>query len=265
MPVFRKWLAGKPQKPSLLIEPFTGGGIISLTALFENLAEKALMAELDEQVAAVWQAVAEGDAEWLADKIINFDLTHENAKAELNKKHEDTKAIAFQTILKNRIFHGGILAEGSGLIKYGEQGKGILSRWYPQTLAKRFRNLNMISGRMEFNREDGLEIISAKKSGKDIVFFIDPPYTAGGKKAGKRLYKYFDIDHERLFEICEQIRGDFLMTYDNADEVKELARKHKFQMKPIAMKNTHHANMTELVIGKDLSWMNGASSGPRGS
>jgi hypothetical protein len=29
-------------------------------------------------------------------------------------------------------------------------------------------------------------------------------------------------------------------------------------MKPIAMKNTHHAEMTELVIGRDLSWMSDA-------
>ena len=27
--------------------------------------------------------------------------------------------------------------------------------------------------------------------------------------------------------------------------------------KPIPMKNTHHAEMTELVIGKDLAWMTG--------
>ena len=27
--------------------------------------------------------------------------------------------------------------------------------------------------------------------------------------------------------------------------------------KPISMKNTHHAAMTELVIGRDLEWMVG--------
>jgi hypothetical protein len=34
-----------------------------------------------------------------------------------------------------------------------------------------------------------------------------------------------------------------------------LVRKHGFQMKCIAMHNTHHAHMTELVIGRDLAWM----------
>jgi DNA adenine methylase len=91
----------------------------------------------------------------------------------------------------------------------------------------------------------------------DVVYFIDPPYTAGGKKAGKRLYKHYEIDHERLFRICESVRGDFLITYDNADEVKSMAREHGFQMRLIPMTNTHHATMEELVISKNLSWMDG--------
>jgi hypothetical protein len=45
------------------------------------------------------------------------------------------------------------------------------------------------------------------------------------------------------------------MTYDNADEVRALAAKHGFAVKAVAMKNTHHAGMTELLIGRDLRWL----------
>ncbi len=34
-----------------------------------------------------------------------------------------------------------------------------------------------------------------------------------------------------------------------------MARAHGFQMRLIPMTNTHHATMEELVIGKNLSWM----------
>jgi DNA adenine methylase len=57
-----------------------------------------------------------------------------------------------------------------------------------------------------------------------------------------------------LFLLCQKIKGDFLMTYDNAEEVGELAQSHGFQTKAIPMKNTHHAELNELLIGKDLSW-----------
>jgi len=98
-------------------------------------------------------------------------------------------------------------------------------------------------------------VLSKNAKCEDAIYFIDPPYTAGGKRAGHRLYRYFELDHERLFEICETLRGDFLMTYDNAEEVKAMARRHGFGMKLVPMKNTHHEEMTELLVGRDLSWL----------
>jgi len=254
VPTFRDWITNHYPKPEVLIEPFAGGGIISLTALFENLVSRVVMVEIDEDIAAVWQSVVNGHAEWIAQKILSFDLTKESVIREISRTEVDTKEKAFQTILKNRTFHGGILAEGSGFLKYGENGKGIRSRWYPATLAKRFTNLTLVANRISFRQEDGLEVIREYSRKRNVVFFIDPPYTAGGKKAGKRLYSHFTLNHERLFTLCESV-GDFLMTYDNADEVKALARKHGFQMRLIPMKNTHHATIEELVIGKNLSWM----------
>ncbi|MBI5235726.1 MAG: DNA adenine methylase [Deltaproteobacteria bacterium] len=255
VPTFRRWINLMNPKPRILIEPFAGGGIISLTALFENLVENAVMLELDEEIAVVWESIVNGEAEWLANRILTFDLTRETVIAELNKTSAAQREKAFKTILKNRTLHGGILAEGSGFIKHGENGKGIRSRWYPETLAKRLLNLNNISDRIDFRCADGLEVMKEFSAIKDAIFFIDPPYTAGGKKAGKRLYKHSLIDHERLFRTCESLKGDFLMTYDNADEVKELAQAHGFEMRLIPMTNTHHAAMEELVIGKNLSWM----------
>lgn len=255
VPTFRRWIASLKNKPHILVEPFAGGGIISLTALFENLVEKAVMVELDDEVAAVWETIIGGDAEWLADRILTFKITREAVEEELRKTAVTRREKAFQTILKNRTLHGGILAEGSRFIKYGENGKGISSRWYPKTLAQRLVNLNHIVSRLDFRHDDGLKVMMEFADREDTIYFIDPPYTAGGKRAGKRLYKHHQIDHERLFAISASLRGDFLMTYDEAEEVKEMARRCGFQMCLIPMKNTHHAIMRELIIGRDLSWL----------
>ena len=257
IPRLRDWLLSQIPKPGVLVEPFAGGGIVSLTAVFEDLVKKALMVELDEEVAAVWQTIVDGEAEWLAKRILTFEMTKENAIAELGIKRETQKEKAFQTIIKNRTFHGGILAAGSGFLKNGESGKGILSRWYPGTLAKRLRGIEQIVGKLQFKQGDAFEVINQYKDFSDVVFFIDPPYTAGGKKAGSRLYTHYELDHEALFDLCMSIKGDFIMTYDNTTEVKELARHHGLQAKPVSMRNTHHAAMTELVVGKELNWMTG--------
>jgi DNA adenine methylase len=255
VPLFRRWMFSLPHEPQILVEPFAGGGIISLTAAFESLADRVVMVELDEQIATVWETILGGEAQWLAKRLLAFDLTPESAKAELAKPTKSRRELAFQTILKNRTAHGGILAEGAGVLKNGENGKGILSRWYPQTIAKRITNIELIANRLEFIHSDAFEVLAHFQEEREAVFFIDPPYTAGGKRAGSRLYTHSEIDHERLFSFCEKLRGDFLMTYDNADEVHALAKQHGFKTKSVPMKNTHHAEMTELLIGRNLDWV----------
>jgi len=253
VPAFRRWMNILKYKPRVLIEPFVGGGIISLTALFEQWVETVVMVELDDEVASVWQTIVRGDAEWLAHQIVTFQMTRENVEAELQRVPTTTREKAFQTILKNRTLHGGILAEGSRFIRYGENGKGIGSRWYPKTLAQRIINLNHVVNRIDFRHDDGLKVMMEFADREDVIYFIDPPYTAGGKRAGKRLYKHHQIDHENLFTICETLTGNFLMTYDESEEVKEMARRHKFQMRLIPMKTAHHTTIREVVIGRDIA------------
>ncbi|MHB8627776.1 MAG: DNA adenine methylase [Aggregatilineales bacterium] len=255
VPYLRKWLRSLPKKPAELIEPFAGGGIVGLTAAFENLVEQVTLVELDPQVAAVWHTVLSTDATWLAERIVHFDFTPTNVEAELARSGLSRSEVAFQTILKNRVNRGGIMAAGAGRIKTGESNKGLASRWYPQTLGKRILEIATLKDRFRFVEGDGIAIMRQHVSDIDTVFFIDPPYTAGGKRAGSRLYNYNEIDHEMLFAIAGELGGHFLMTYDNTQTVQELARKYDFSVKAIAMKNTHHAQLTELLISRDVNWL----------
>jgi DNA adenine methylase len=255
VPAFRRWLSCQKQRPSLLVEPFAGGATIGLTAVCENLVDHALLVELDPDIAAVWHVLAHGDAPQLAERILTFDLTLENVKIELSKVAGSTLDTAFKTILKNRTYHGGILAAGSGLIKSGEAGKGITSRWYPMTLSKRLQALHLIRHRLTVLCEDALGVLAAHADDSKAIFFVDPPYTAGGKKAGKRLYNYNELNHSLLFDACHSLNGDFVMTYDDAAEAHDMASSRGFDTRMIAMKNTHHAQMTELVIGRNLAWL----------
>src|SRR5436853_7853445 len=63
VPLFRRWLMSAPSQPAVLVEPFAGGGIISLTAAFEQLADRVVMAEIDDQIAAVWETIPGGIAD----------------------------------------------------------------------------------------------------------------------------------------------------------------------------------------------------------
>lgn len=249
VPQIRKWL-GQEKKVGLLIEPFGGGGIVSLTAAFEKLADEIIMGELDEEVASVWQVILKDDNEWLADRILSFELTHENVTKELSRKNKEIREIAFCTVLKNRVFHGGIIAKGSGMLKQGENGKGIASRWYAKTLSERIRAINLIKHKIKFYQKDAFELIKENINRSDAYFFIDPPYTL----AGRRLYTHFQIDNEKLFYLSSKIKGRFMLTYDDTEEIRKLAAKYSLDSKRIPMKTTHHLEKYEIVISDNFDW-----------
>jgi len=249
VPVARRWMKslGTPEE---FVEPFAGGGNVGLSVVFEDLAKRLTMVELDEDVAAVWRVICSGRGRALASRILSFGVSQDAVRKVLDRKSSLTLERAFATIVRNRMQRGGIMAAGASLMKDGENGKGLLSRWYPETLARRITALSAIRQRIDFIQADGIGVMRKKARQASAVFFIDPPYTV----AGRRLYTHSEIDHELLFRVAGKLRGDFLMTYDNVEPVREMARRHGFQTAEVAMKNTHHAVMSELLIGRDLSW-----------
>lgn len=214
IPRIRQWLTTVNSSPQQFIEPFAGGAIVGLSVAFEQLAQHVILAEIDPKVGAVWQTIIEeGNGMWLAEAIEQFHLNPKNVENILAQSPISFREKALQTIVHNRVSRGGILAKGAGLVKHGENGKGLASRWYPRTLSKRIRALHAIRDRVSFILGDGIGVITQHTSQEDAVFFIDPAYTAGaGKRAGRRLYDYSELNHHHLFELMSQIQGDFLMT-----------------------------------------------------
>lgn len=251
VPYIRSWLSSRPKPVSVLVEPFAGGGIVGLTAGCEGLAEHVVLVERDANIAAVWHTIFGGQAKWLADRILDFKLTRENVLAVLKKEPQTQRERAFAVILRNRVQRGGIMAEGAGLVKTGENGRGLNSRWYPETLARRIEEISAVRERFSFIEGDAFEIIRRYADDESAAFFLDPPYTV----ASKRLYLHWQVDHRSLFELMLQVKDDTLLTYDNTAEIAALASEFGFETQAIAMKNTHHAKMTELLIGKDLDWL----------
>ena len=123
VPYIRQWLSPivrdryhlAPIRPIHFIEPFLGGGSISLTVASERLVAYVTMVELGSDVSSTWQTLLNAaDGEWLAREIPSFDLTIDNFESLMNETPTTVRMRAFQTIIKNRVNHGGILAPGAG-------------------------------------------------------------------------------------------------------------------------------------------------------
>ena len=249
VPTVREYLH-RIERPHTFLEPFAGGATIGLTIAAENLADHVVLVELDDDVAAVWEVLlnaSDRSVTTLSNKILRFATTVENVRTILDSTPRTIIDHAFRTIIKNRCGHGGIIAPGAGLIKTGEKNRGIASRWYPETLVKRFTTIRQFRERVTFQHGDALEAITHHPG---ATLFVDPPYTAAGKRAGARLYTHTTIDHENLFRTVNTYAHSALLTYDDTQEIRTLAHHHHFEVGTVDMKSNHHALMHELIIVK---------------
>lgn len=253
VPTVKAWLHAMDKKPDLFIEPFAGGASVGLTVAFNGLAEKVLLTELDDAVAAVWKALIlakDADYKALCNAVLTFEMTEESVLEVLNKSNQSLPEQAFSTIVANRAKRGGILAVGVGLMKNGEGGKGIASRWYPATLVKRFEMIRSMRSRLMFEQRDAFELFDEHNHNSGHCWFVDPPYTAGGKNAGARLYNLHSLDHDKLFKCMSEASGAVMATYDAAPEVLELAGRWGFAIHDARMRNTHNELMDEVILLK---------------
>ena len=229
------------------MEPFAGGAIASLTAVMEGLTDRAALCEKDPDIAHLWHCILDYP-ERLAQRVETFRPTRENVLAALVETAGSNVDSAFNTLVRNRISRGGILAKGASIMKEGENGAGVTSRWYPKTLAARIRAIGAYANRFDFFQGDGMNLIDLHKDNRKAAFFIDPPYTAAGKRAGRRLYNHSEVNHKDLFERMTTVKAPFMMTYDESAEIIQMAREQGFRMAKVPMKNTHHDVLYELLI-----------------
>jgi DNA adenine methylase len=211
-------------------------------------------------VAAVWNCILNTPTGglWLANRIRDFEFVDENVRIEIQRPNLQWNELAFQTLLRNRVNRGGILAAGAGQIRQGENGEGLRSRWYPETLYTRIMAIVGFKNRIRFMTADGFDFLRSKARVPNAAFFIDPPYTSGRKSAGTRLYDDTECELDELFEIVDDLEGSFLLTYADCVPVRRLAEEFHFEVESVRMKTTHHQRKNELLISRDLSWFRAA-------
>lgn len=262
VPTARHWLRSVGGPGKTLVEPFAGGAIVSLTAAFEQFVDAAEMYEIDAGVASVWRTALRGDCKWLCDRILEFEVNEGSVREVLASNPRSLRELAFQTVLRNRMQHGGIMAPGASLIRKGENGKGLASRWYPETLVKRLRAIRERRNMLNFHESDGIGAVRLASQAQDQLLFVDPPYTSSKKSAGNRLYNHHVIEHDTLFSECGQAACPVVLTYDDAVEVRDAAQQSGLACFHVPMKGRRHEFMRELVITNTPEVFIGILPGP---
>lgn len=246
------WVRGLGFRVKYFVEPFAGGSSVGLAVAELDLADSVMLAELDPDVAAVWNIILNGQADAFAAKIRRFVLTERSAHEILASRQTDRFNRAFRCLLQNRISRGGIIAPGAGLLNQGEAGKGIHSRWYPETLANRIERIHAIRHRINFVEGDGIEMLKEFSAIACTAAFVDPPYVANGRGAGARLYRYHNVDCENLFNIIRNFKGPMIITYHRSQIVEREAKAAGIKCRTVNMHTAHTISKRQLILYKTL-------------
>ena len=62
------------------------------------------------------------------------------------------------------------------------------------------------------------------------------------------------VSHEEIFGLASSLSADFLLTYDDAPDIRGLARQHRLETVLVPMQSTKHQVKHELLIGRNLNW-----------
>jgi DNA adenine methylase len=179
------------QPITYLIEPYSGGGAISLELLTNNIVKEIYLNDIDENLFCFWKSALTHTHEFIQ-KILDTPVTLEQWNIERKilfdleeRKNHSIIDIGFSTFFLNRCNRSGMIRKSTGPIGGREQrGKWkIDARFNKSKLIERFIKINRFKNRIHISCFDALEFISSheiKRLINNSIFYLDPPYFEQG-------------------------------------------------------------------------------------
>lgn len=241
----------KPHNPTTYVEPFAGGASIAFRLLYNNEVNKITINDYDKSVYAFWYSVLNHTDE-LVELIKNEPITIENwhkHKAILKNKENEPNLLklGFSMLFLNRTNRSGILNAGviGGLKQEGNYK--LDCRFNKDKIIEKIKLIGEMRDNIELYNLDVNEFIK-KVIPKNSFTFFDPPYY----HKGKSLYPEFftENDHIKLRDAIEKCmaRSAWIITYDNADEIKELYSDYVIEEFSMHHSAANKGQATEIMI-----------------
>jgi DNA adenine methylase len=228
------------RRPEVFVEPYAASTVVSLSLLNMNLVDTVVLSDTDERLFQFWERAKHDRS--LAEEVLAFQCTRDNVEALCANPESN---IALWVIVKTHTSFGGHLDQG------GLRSKShIDERWYPEALSKRLAMVRALASRIIIHHMDAVECLR-KYSHANYSAYIDAPYPV----LGKDLYSKADVNHAELFGTLATWPGNWFATYNNDALIGALCHQHGFQYERLQMRNAHHIQKTELIIGRNLDWL----------
>lgn len=239
------------------IEPFAGGCGLALLLLKNNIVDSLVLNDLDRSIYAFWYSILNYTDEFcnlIMSTEVTLDMREKQKLIQKEKENTNLLELGFSTFFLNRVNHSGVIKGGPiGGIK--QEGIYKLDcRFNKSRLIEQIREIASYKDKIKITNLDVLIFINEElpKLPEDSFIFLDPPYYKKGPELYVNFYKH--EDHEKLAEeIINKIKQNWIVTYDNVKEIKEIYKNCNQQEFSITytLRNKGRNSGSEVIIFKD--------------
>lgn len=247
----------KIEKP-VYCEAFAGGAGLALLLLKNNMVKKLILNDIDKSIFTFWKSVLcytkdfcrmiENVTITLDEREIQKKLQKDKNNLNMNEK-EDILKLGFSTFFLNRVNRSGIINAGviGGINQDGNYKMDC--RFNKTKLIERIKDIAKYKDKIELYNLDATVFIEKIKNKKSLFIFFDPPYFNKGHELYTNFYN--KIDHIKLANYISTINKNWIITYDNTSEIKEIYSKYKIKEFNINYSLEKKRKAKEILIVKN--------------
>lgn len=211
-------------------EPFAGGAGLALHLLYDGLVSNIHINDIDVGIWSFWNSVL-NETEALVSLIESTEVTMEEwykQKKIVTESTKDTLTLGFATFFLNRTNRSGIIKKAGVIGGYKQLGNYKLDcRFNKENLIHRIRRVAKYRNRIFLTNLDAVDFLENKEGciSQSAFYCIDPPYFEKG--AGLYTNFYEKEDHAELSEAVMRLKSRWIVTYDNAEEIRRLYKERR--------------------------------------
>lgn len=209
-------------------EPYAGGCGLALSLLYGGYVSDIHINDIDPSVWAFWHSVLNDNEALIAliqETPITVDEWLRQREIHRRRRIADPLMLGFSAFFLNRTNRSGIIKDAGVIGGLDQAGNyKIDCRFNREDLSRRVRRVWKYRERIHLSRMDALKFLTRcdERLPRESLLFIDPPYY----KKGATLYTNFyqPSDHELLAQKVMTLGRNWIVTYDDAPEVRKLYR-----------------------------------------
>lgn len=215
------------------LEVYAGGAGVALELLFKGVVSDIHINDLDPAIAAFWKSSVQYTDE-LISKIREVDITMDNwyhyKSIMEDVDNNDILEKGFATFFMNRCNRSGIL-KGGVIGGKAQAGSWKLDARFNKTnLIPRFERIKLFKDRIHVYSEDAKDLLQRCEDilpSKNSLIYLDPPYYEKGQGLYRNFYNH--QDHIDIKKTLDSIKYPWLVSYDNAPEIKNIYQEYASQ------------------------------------